>query len=474
MHRSLTLLRRGAAAAAVTLALPGTASAGDATLWACHGPAGQPLGTAGLVAAAAGDAEAATFGSGCSSPVSALGQGGLRAAMTSADPAAGSAASWTVPVPRDVTLTAVRATRRTTGFGGDPVPGSGTRYRATTSGATLEERGADAAASPLDGTLVTAAAGSFVRFGVSCAPGAATCAGTLAAPAGVEIGAVGIGVSDGAPPRGAVGGLVSPAAGTLSLAVRATDAGLGLADARVLVDGVVAGVADLGGADCADLSPGNDAIDLRAGVTCPTSVEDVPLTVDTTALTEGEHRLEVVVRDVAGNATTVADETVRVANTRPSRSATAILNLGGGGGAPGTGTPDPGGPGGAGGATGGQPGTVTCARPRLTVRLAQRPLRRSRGVAVLRRGARYRFTGRLTCLAGGRRVSAPRGTVVEILNVLGRRTLVKNGVSVRARGEITAILAYRSSRLVRFRFRSADGSVAQVSIRVVVSRGGRR
>ena len=45
------------------------------------------------------------------------------------------------------------------------------------------------------------------------------------------------------------------------------------------------------------------------------------------------------------------------------------------------------------------------ALPQLTMRLAQRPLRRRRGVPVLRTGRTYRFAGRLTC--------APEGTVVE-------------------------------------------------------------
>src|SRR5436305_1906312 len=52
-----------------------------------------------------------------------------------------------------------------------------------------------------------------------------------------------------------------------------------------------------------------------------------------------------------------------------------------------------------------------CAKPRLSVMLSSRPLHTTRGVPVLRANHAYRFTGRLTCVIGGRRASAPRGTV---------------------------------------------------------------
>lgn len=452
------------------LLAPAAAHGGQATLWTCHGPGGQALGAAALTPSTAGDGVTATFGSGCDAPVSALGQGGVRASLPSAS-AAGSSAAWTLDIPRAVTLTGVTATRRTAGFGSTPLPDSGLRYAATTPDDVIESRSTDAGDGALDGSFATSTSGTSVRFAVTCTTPAAT---PCPAPVAVELGSLGATVTDDQPPRGAVGGIVSPAVGTLNLALRASDAGLGLADARILLDGRLVSVMDLAGAACAELSPTDSTVDVRAGATCPESVTDLTMPVDTTALADGDHRLEVVVRDVAGNAVTVADETIRVTNTRPIRSSTAVLNLGSGG----TGTPGAGGGSGPGGGTGGAggtpgaPGTVACPQPRLTMALRQRPLRRSRGMAVVRRGERYRFTGRLTCLVSGRRVSAPRGTVVEILNTLGRRTIVKSGATVRSRGEVTAILAYRSSRLIRFRFRSADGSVAQVSIRIIVSRRG--
>lgn len=153
-----------------------SAGAADAPLWACHGPGGQPLGTAGLTPDATGDATASTFGSACDAPVSALGDGGVRAALASTTPAAGAAASWSLAVPGRVSLQAVRATRRTTGFEGVPLAAGGLRYAAASSEAILEASSSDDATNvPLAGTLATAATGTSVTFGVRCALSAERC-----------------------------------------------------------------------------------------------------------------------------------------------------------------------------------------------------------------------------------------------------------------------------------------------------------
>jgi hypothetical protein len=215
----------------------------------------------------------------------------------------------------------------------------------------------------------------------------------------------------------------------------------------------------LGGASCTDLSPGDPAIDLRVDESCPQVVSGAPLSVDTTGVTDGAHRLVVRATDAGGNSTTISDQAVEVINTAPQPSATATLGVG-------TGAIS-----GAGGASGGGASALEpCPSPRLSMRLSQRPLRRSRGVAVLRARRRYRFAGRLTCLVAGRRVSAPQGLGVELLNVVRGRTLRKTGMTVRRRGRLTIILAYRSSRAIIFRYRATDGRTARVRIRIRVSR----
>ncbi len=468
-----------ALAVAAALALAPSAAAGEATLWACHGPGGQALGVQPLVAATFGDGVITSYGAGCASPVSAIGDGGLRATFTRADPAGGSQAFWRFDVPSSVTLESARLARRTSGFGGTPVPGGGQSYVTQTSAATLERASVeDASNVALDGVLDVAAGGTYVRFGVLCSKAQPErCAPATADALGVDASSIALRVSDIAAPLGAVGGVSSPAAGTLSLSLFASDGGLGLASARATLDGALVAVADLGGAACAELSPQDATIDLAAGGGCPSSVAGARLGVDTTRVPDGAHRLQVVVRDAAGNESTVADEQITVRNTIVPASNQATLTLGtgavpaaGGGGQGGAGGPGSGGaPGNTGAGAGATPGPA-CAKPRLSMMLSQRPLRTVRGVPVLSRSLAYRFSGRLTCLVAGRRTAAPRGTAVEILSIIGTRIRSDGGVTLKSKGVVSVLLRYPTSRIVRFRHRSTDGTTARVSIRIAVAR----
>ena len=101
--------------------------------------------------------------------------------------------------------------------------------------------------------------------------------------------------------------------------------------------------------------------------------------------------------------------------------------------------------------------------------LRSRPLRTFRGVPVLSARLAYSFAGRLTCVIGGRRAAAPRGTVVEIFSVVGKKLRSDGGVVTKTRGAISVFLRYPSSRIVRFRHRSTDGTSARVSIRIAVA-----
>jgi hypothetical protein len=465
------------AALAGTAAFASAAHAAPATLWGCHGPAGQPLGAAPFVATTSGDGAAETFAAGCGAAAGALDDGGLRAAFTRADPLAGSVASWQAPLPEGVTVSRVALARRTRGFGGTPVPGGAQRYVAETAGGALEAASVeDATNAPLDGTADLAAAGGrYLRFGLSCAAAAPQrCAAPSTTPLAVEVGAVTVRVDDAQAPRGAVGGLASPASGTLALTVRASDAGLGLARAEASLDGVVAASATLGGAACADLSPGDPAVDLPLGDGCPASVTDLALPVPTPAYGDGVHRLQVTVTDAAGHRAVLADQGIVINNSPPERHSTAVLTLG---------TGDPAGGGGSGGGAvvagsgfavagaGSAGGRVpVCRAPRLSMFLKDKPLRVAHGVPVLRRDARYRFAGTLTCAVGGRRVHAPSGVTVALRNRIGSRTYKKGGVVTRSDGGLTIILAYRSARLLDFSYTSIDGTTTRVRIRIAVGR----
>jgi hypothetical protein len=459
--------------AAMTLAGASTssASAGEATLWICHGPGGQALGVQPLTAAASIDALVTTYGTGCMAPVDALGDGGLRAAFTRPDPMSGSQAFWSFEVPSSLALRGVRLTRRTDGFGGPPVPGGGQSYLTQTSSGAVEQTSVeDATNVALDGVLDSpTATGSYVRFGVQCVKAPADrCAAPGSEPLAVEAGAMGLTIGDDAAPHGAVGGVTSPAVGTLALSVFATDAGLGLASTRATLDGALVAIADLGGASCAELSPQDSTIDLAATADCPPSASGVSLTIDTTRVPDGPHQLRVLVSDAAGNETTVADESITVRNAVSQGSNTASLSVGNGppppsnGPAPGA-TSNPGNT----SAIAKSPGPA-CPKPRLSMMLSSRPLHVTHGIPVLRQGKAYRYKGRLTCEIGGRRVSAPAGTVIEILSVRAGHIHGDGGVTVRAKGAISVLLAYSRPRTIRFRHRSVDGSTARVSIRISV------
>jgi hypothetical protein len=478
----LRIVAVGCAAVVAALASASSAAAGEAVLWACHGPAGQPLGVQPLVAASFGDGVISTYGSGCGAPVVAIADGGLRAAFTRPDPSAGSQAFWRFDVPAGLTLEAVQLRRRTRGFGGVPVPGGGASYATETSAGALESASVeDATNVALDGVLDRdPASGLYVRFGVQCTTTPPTrCAAPGADPLGADVSAIALRVGDADAPRGAVGGVSSPAAGTLTLSLFGNDAGLGLASTHATLDGTTVAVADLGGASCAELSAQDATIDLPAGGACPGSVSGVPLAIDTTRVPDGPHQLRVLLRDAAGNEVTVADEQIMVRNTAVQTSNEAVLTLGSGAiGAGGVGgvVPPGAGPGAGGGAgagagggtSGGASAGPACLKPRLSMMLRSKPLRTFRGIPVLDKRIAYRYTGHLTCQVSGRRVAARTGTVVEILSLVGRHITGDGGTTVR-RGFVSVLLRYGFSRIVRFRHRSVDKSVARVSIRIAVA-----
>ena len=264
-----------------------------------------------------------------------------------------------------------------------------------------------------------------------------------------------------AAPFAAIGGVRDPAAGDLELTVQATgDDGVGLRSASVALGGVAQDSEFFGDPACV---PGGSDPEPR----CP-EVGSAPLTVATTTVPDGVHHLQVTVVPGAGDPVVVYDREITVDNTPVVSNPSVTITVG-------SGTISPSPPGGGGGPP--PPGAVgACASPRLSMFLAQTPLRFRRAVPVLAAGRRYRFSGRLTCRVNGRRRSAPRGTYIGVRNRLRGRTFVKPALRVRSHGRIVARLAYRSSRVIVFRARSATGKVVtvRIPIRVVRLRGGRR
>ncbi|PTL55455.1 hypothetical protein [Paraconexibacter algicola] len=421
-------------------ATTGLAQAGTVTYWGCHGPAGQALGTSGLQALSAGNATATTTGAGCSGTGA---NDGLRLAFTSSAPGTGSAASWRIVPPGGVRLTTAAAQRTLGGFGGSGTPGL---YRfGSASGSLLEEVQTTSAAAGT-ATASGVAAGPFAEASLGCEAGfPTTCGG---AGAVVDLASLSVTVSDDNAPDGAVGGLGEPARNVMTFGATTSDQGAGLERADLFVDGVLRQSVDLAGA-CTDIGPARPGKDLPAGVACPTTASP-SFSFDTRTVADGQHRFVLRLTDLSGNVSTILDRDVRIDNSP------AVNRL-----------PD--------GSVLGQALPLTadpgrCLVPRLTVRLSQQPVgRTSSGAAIFAKGKRYRFRGTLTCRDRGKRVVAPAGTAVEVLNIVRGRFAAKSGATVRQRGAITWFNPTNySTRTIRFRYVPSTGNAARVNIPIVV------
>jgi hypothetical protein len=279
---------------------------------------------------------------------------------------------------------------------------------------------------------------------------------------------------DSAPPTGAVAGVHNPASGTLELRLYASDSGWGLANAEATLDGQSA-FARLGAGSCPE-PPTPGGAEPPPG-SCPESVSAVPLTLDTTATSDGSHQLRVRVTDAAANAATLVDREIVVRNAPPSGLgpiATVTVGVSSqspgeqheGGGRP----PSP--PGG---------GHGRCRRPKLKMRLARKPLWRTRPhhVPVLRYGRFYPYKGKLTCLApSGKRVPAPRGTPVEVYYRVwhlsfkrpkGRVKYVRKAtIKVHKKGRLAIKMRFKTGRTILFRYHGPYAELAKSKLRLAI------
>jgi hypothetical protein len=257
---------------------------------------------------------------------------------------------------------------------------------------------------------------------------------------------------------GNAAGWRDPASGSFDLTVQATPDGIPLQSAG----------ASLGG----ELVAPKDFADGTCETSCPARVDD--LKVDTTEVADGQRELVVWVTDDNGTRTELLRRTITVENAKrvpPCKldDFTCRVDVQIGSGATSQQPSPPDGP------VGGDSGP-SCASPRLSIRLASKPLRYRRGVPVLAAGKSYRYAGELTCRINGRRKPALRGTEVEVRNRLRGSTISKPGITLRKAGDVVARLSYRSSRVVIFRVRGTGGEVVRVRIpiRVVRVKKGRK
>lgn len=449
-----------------------SATAATVVLWACHGPAGQALGTAPLTSVASGDGVVNDVG--CDGTVDPSSDDGLSASFSRPDPAADSVALWQVLVPAGATLNDVSAERSTTGFGGAPQPSDPQTYSLWTSDGPLESSSlADASDVPLTGAVDVPASGTQVELGVSCSSSnSSRCAAPISGgTVGADFSSIALNVTDASVPEGAVGGVQSVVAGSLNLVADATDSGLGLYSLDASLDGQTVASAQLGGQSCRDLSTGS-VVDLPLDADCPSEVAGVPLTADVADVPDGMHLLSVSVTDAAGTTASLVNQEIEVLNHGPSQTPSVTVSVGtaGSGGSATTGAA--GGVAGSGGSTS-TAGVLAsthdpCAHAALSVRLSSKPLRVAHGQLVLRRGKRYRYRGQLTCLVKKRRTGAPRNIVVEVGYRIRNRYHKDLRTKTKAGGQISVALASASTRTIVFSYAPPTGPVTKARLRVVI------
>jgi hypothetical protein len=456
---------------AVGLGTAASASANELTLWACHAPDGTPLGAAPF-------GGATTFGGGCDAAGTGFDAGGVSAASGTN--------GFNLRVPPGLVLKQALITRRTTGLGSEGGTG---RYSATFKWYTGPDTARvphsaelDSATTDVSGDVTADAPDSglasdgSVQFAIT---------GTGAS---ADFQRVGLKVDDPSDPTASVGGIgnsisapaIDPTKpsgedndGFTHVAVWANDNGAGLWKADLYVDGAKAGTVEYvndgdAGLDCVTA--------LDAGMALPldndcqhNSRKSIKL--DSTQWADGPHTLAVKLYDASGRVSDVLKDYATTFVNHPDHgNPSANLQIGSGNTTQqnGSGSTNNNGSGGVAGES-----TTSCNSPRLSMELSQKPLKVSKGVPVLVSGKRYRFRGKLTCLVGTHRKSAPAKTAVELFNTIGKRTYRKGGATVRNAGAITMILSYKSSRTLVFRYTNPDGRRSQVKLKIKVVKKSR-
>jgi hypothetical protein len=223
---------------------------------------------------------------------------------------------------------------------------------------------------------------------------------------------------------------------------------------RATLDGQTVASAQLGGASCTDLSSGPE-VDLPLDADCPAEVVGVPLPVDLSSVPDGRHLLVVSVTDAAGTTASLINQQIEVLNHPASTTPSVTVSVGTLGGE------------GSGGSGESAATQNPCADAALSIRLADKPLRVVHGRLVLRRGKRYLYRGRLTCVTNGQRTGAPRNTVVDLRFKVRSHGYNHFGTTTNARGRISVVVACKSTRTIVFSYTSPTGVVTQTSLHVV-------
>jgi hypothetical protein len=322
-HRFARMLAGALAGAACLLVAPSLAPAGTFTALTCHDLAGNPVGTRGWSVGTA-NGQYITFGASCAHG----GQGSFGLTMgpnPTGDYFNGNGNAMTYSVPAGLTITdyslalsafggpcAVQSGQCADGFGDVFVNHTGQSdpnydYRNLGYGAVTTTVGA----SGMSGV-------NYVTVGVGCDPGqdlSYTCPGSADPEAQALVSGGAFTLLDATVPSvtNVSGSLLAGGTltGTDTISFTASDGGGGIYSAAVLIDGhpVVQEVPDTNGGLCVNLAPSRPMMAFAAPQPCRTT-ENISIPLDTTQFPAGQHHLQVIVKDAAGDQATVYDGTI--------------------------------------------------------------------------------------------------------------------------------------------------------------------
>jgi len=450
-----------------------SASASEAWLWGCHGPDGVPV-PLNPDGKAEGAVKVSTYGAGCGGQSTTVAGGGVRIDFSNAgsNPEAKRDA-YTWPVSgRGLEVIEATLQRRTNGFA---AAGAGVTYAASLSADAQESLAGGGTDLSGDQTFKPAAPSTPPRTALDLFFGC-NAGGCQGVPASVDVSRVGLRVDDTTPPKGNVDRhnpvtilSYAPQVGPDEVAVRVSgsDVGVGLGRAVLNIDGQDRATANIG--SCTDITPGGQLdlpLDASRCLSENRSIGGTELKVAATGLAAGIHHRKVTLYDAVGNSAVILDEDFEILRPEPPVSIRE-LSIGTSNLFIPEPSPNPNVNPNGGGTKGAQAGS--CRSPRLSVSLNQKPLRISKGVPVLQYGKKYRFTGRLTCVQNGKRKSAPKRTIVQIYNKVGKKTVKKRSTRVATSGKLKISLKYPvGKRTIIFRFVNADKQRSQVQIRVQI------
>ncbi len=277
---------------------------GSYSVYACQGPAGQPVAANGWTADREGDALAAND---CATG------GPLAVGLNGAGPwKGGLGAEQRFTAPAGTKVGSLHLRRKTGGL-----PGShGLAYFFNADGNVLDScnPGPSSCTVDLDGTLdIPNLDASVLRFRAGCFESYPDECTSNGSPFTVQVSQLVIGLKDTAAPTVAnVNGPLADGSsnkGTLGVSFDAADAGAGLYQIIVAVDGTTIAVHPVAFDTCVDAGPGNaDPYEFLAQVPCPLSINQLSTSLDTTKLANGPHTVDVVIEDAAGNRTAVLSQ----------------------------------------------------------------------------------------------------------------------------------------------------------------------